>query len=153
MSHILHDYCCCPMLRHAMGLRFFEQNSNRPRSWSNGSALVLLHAPVDPAVRTDIWVKRCVLKTIWHLEADVVSQDVQLIAQQSTKLERQLNLTNCEAILQNCDDKGNNPLCYTAHTRHYKEEATLVGSPLMPGRDVDISVELWGGWPGTSSLE
>ena len=69
-------------------------------------------------------------------KVDVVAHDIQLIAQESAKLGLQLNRTKCEIVFQNDDNKIDDPSFYGfKHTP--LGEATLLGSPLMPGPAVD----------------
>src|SRR5688572_13974202 len=69
-------------------------------------------------------------------KVDVVAHDIQLIAQESANLGLQLNRAKCEIIFQNYENKFDDPsFCGFKHTP--LEEATLLGSPLMPGPAVD----------------
>src|SRR6218665_2579748 len=70
-------------------------------------------------------------------KVDVVAHDVQHIAHEAAKLGLELNRAKCEIIFENCENRADN-----ASFHGFKdtplEEATLLGSPLIPGHVIDM---------------
>ena len=67
----------------------------------------------------------------------MVAHDVQHIAQEAAKVGLELNRAKCEIIFKNCENKAEN-----ASFLGFKDtalgEATLLGSPLIPGHAIDM---------------
>src|SRR6218665_3058935 len=124
------SYSCKPILRHVKNIIRSEEGTQQGHPMGPLEFCITIH-PILLQLISELKVAFLDDLTLGG-KADVVAHDIQLIAQESAKLGLQLNRAKCEIIFQNCDQKAND-----ASFHGFKEtplgEATLLGSPLMPG--------------------
>ena len=129
------SYSCRPMLRHGSSIIRSEEGTQQGDPMGPLEFCIALQ-PILSELKSELRVAFLDDLTLGG-KVDVVAHDVQHIAHEAAKLGLELNRAKCEIIFENCENRADN-----ASFHGFKdtplEEATLLGSPLIPGHAIDM---------------